>query len=82
VTGGGSLNEPEGRLLVDGEESLYKYAEKIRYQRYGSKIEINGQRIISLGLTLKDEPMSSLTDDRQLYVERLELNPSTMARPF
>lgn len=82
VTGGGSLNEPEGRLLVDGEESIYSYVDKLRYQRYGSKVEINGQRIISLGLALKEEPMSSLTDDRQLYVERLELNPQTLARPF
>lgn len=82
ITGGGSLNEPEGRLLADGEESIYRYLDKVRFHRYGSKLEINGQRIISLGLTLKEEPMSALSDDRQLYVERLELNSSTTAKPF
>jgi len=82
VTGGGSLNEPEGRLLADGEESLYKYVDKIRYHRYGSKLEINGQRIISLGLTLKEEPMTRLSEDRQLLVERLALNDTTIQRPF
>lgn len=82
VTGGGSLNEPEGRALVRADESIYTYADKIRYHRYGSKIEIKGQRIISLGLALEDTPMTSLSEDRQLYVERLELSKENLNKPF
>lgn len=82
LTGGGSLNEPEGRRLTDGEDSIYKYLDKVRYYRYGSKLEINGQRIISLGLTLPEEQIAGLSQDRQLYVEKLELNSSTVLRPF
>lgn len=82
VTGGGSLNDAEGRLLADGDESLYKWVDTIRYRRYGSKMEINGQRIISLGLDLPETPLTQLPQDRQLYVERLELDSTTIQRPF
>ena len=82
ITGGGSLNEPEGRRLADGEDSLYHHLDKIRYTKFGSKLEINGQRILSLGFALGEEPLSSLPEDRQIYVERLELNDKTIQRPF
>lgn len=82
ITGGGSLNEAEGRLLMEGDESLYKWVDVIRHRRYGSKLEINGQRIISTGLELDEEILPSIPQDRQLYVERLELNSSTIQRPF
>lgn len=82
VTGGGSLNEAEGRLLADGDESLYRWADTMRYRRYGSKIEINGQRIISVGLELPEETLSQIPQDRQLYVERLVLSSTTIQRPF
>lgn len=83
VTGGGSLNNPEGRALEDGDDSIYRNADKIRYMRYGSKIEINGQRILSLGLELPyDREVTSLSDDRQILVERMELNEKSIQRPF
>lgn len=82
VTGGGSLNEAEGRLLTDGNESVYEWADSIRHRRYGSKIEINGQRIISVGLELPEEILPALPQDRQLYVERLELDDTTIKKPF
>lgn len=72
ITGGGSLNNPEGRALA-GNDTIYKFADKIRYQQYGSKIEIKGQRIISLELGLGNVRLPSLPKDRKIYVERLEL---------
>lgn len=76
LTGGGSLNNPEGRSLA-GNDSIYKFADKIRYQQYGSKIEIKGQRITSLELGLGDLRLPSLPKDRRIYVEKLELKPSS-----
>jgi hypothetical protein len=72
VTGGGSLNNPEGRALA-GNDSIYKFIDKLRYHQYGSKVEIKGQRIISLELGLGDVRLPSLPKDKQIYVERLEL---------
>lgn len=75
VTGGGSLNTPEGRSLADN-DSYYKFAKKIRYHLFGSSIEIYGQRILSLDLDLADRRYPSLPNEKQLYVEHLELKDS------
>lgn len=72
LTGGGSLNNPEGRSLASS-DSVYKSIDKLRYHQYGSKVEIKGQRIISLELGLGDTRLPSLPKDKQIYVERFEL---------
>lgn len=72
VTGGGSLNNPEGRSLA-ASDSIYKFMDKLRYHQYGSKVEIKGQIIISLELGLGEVRLPSLPKDKQIYVERLEV---------
>lgn len=72
LTGGGSLNNPEGRALV-ASDSLYKSAEKLRYYQYGSKVEVKGQIITSLELGLGDERLTSLPKDRQVYIESIQV---------
>lgn len=70
VTGGGSLNSPEGRSLADN-DSCYKVASSIRYQLYGSNILIKGQRILSLDFEMDRKRFASLPKDKQIYVELL-----------
>lgn len=72
VTGGGSLNNPEGRSLA-GNDSVYKSMDKHRYHQYGSKVEIKGQRITSLELGLEDVRLPSIPKDRQMYVEHIDV---------
>lgn len=71
ITAGGSLNNPEGRSLVTS-DSCYESVDRIRYQRYGSKLEIKGQIIVSLELGLGEKRVASLPRDRQLYVENAD----------
>ncbi len=68
MTGGVSLNEPVNRSLI-ANNKIYSYLAKVRYPQWGSWVEIKGQRIISLDLAISEERLTSIPNERQLYVE-------------
>lgn len=70
--GSGSLNTMQGRAAVDESLSL-KYIDKLHYRRWGSIEIIRGQKITSIDLNLPDELLSQLPRDKQIYVERTNI---------
>lgn len=74
VHAGRTLNTDVGRTIINEEHSIYNFAEKINYRKYGSIIQIKNQSFIGLNIPLDTTIMNSLPRPYSFYVEKRELD--------
>lgn len=73
VHGGVSVNTARGREVMDEKNNPLKFVDKVRYNSYGSRVDIGGREILGVDLDLPAKLISSIPQTHQLYIEKLRL---------
>lgn len=74
VHAGRNLNSDVGRTIINEEHSIFKYADKINFRKYGSITQIGENKIIGIDIPLDGRVLTSLPRPYAFYVEKKEIS--------